>query len=75
MFPTVVYGLFPWLPGQGQQRSSAPAVNPAPSKTQQQNGNLSVAGKNSGFPLCSAKPQLKFKKDPFYKGLAQETLR
>ncbi|XP_059685234.1 replication protein A 70 kDa DNA-binding subunit isoform X2 [Gavia stellata] len=29
---------------QGQQRPSAPAANPAPSKPQQQNGNLSVAG-------------------------------
>ncbi|XP_050765082.1 replication protein A 70 kDa DNA-binding subunit isoform X3 [Gymnogyps californianus] len=29
---------------QGQQRSSAPAANPAPSKAQQQNGSLSVAG-------------------------------
>nr|XP_013801961.1 PREDICTED: replication protein A 70 kDa DNA-binding subunit isoform X2 [Apteryx mantelli mantelli] len=34
----------PYNEGQGQQRSSAPAANPAPSKPQQQNGNLSVAG-------------------------------
>ncbi|NXL47901.1 RFA1 protein, partial [Podilymbus podiceps] len=34
----------PYNEGQGQQRSSAPAANTAPSKPQQQNGNLSVAG-------------------------------
>ncbi|NWI62238.1 RFA1 protein, partial [Todus mexicanus] len=36
----------PYNEGQGQQRSSAPAANPAPSKPQQQNGNLSGAGKS-----------------------------
>ncbi|NWW93199.1 RFA1 protein, partial [Rhynochetos jubatus] len=34
----------PYNEGQGQQCSSAPAANPAPSKPQQPNGNLSVAG-------------------------------
>ncbi|XP_074779101.1 replication protein A 70 kDa DNA-binding subunit isoform X2 [Athene noctua] len=34
----------PYNEGQGQQHSSAPAANPAPSKPQQRNGNLSVAG-------------------------------
>ncbi|NXC31859.1 RFA1 protein, partial [Campylorhamphus procurvoides] len=34
----------PYNEGQGQQRSAAPAANPAPSKPQQQNVNLSVAG-------------------------------
>ncbi|NXY76643.1 RFA1 protein, partial [Glareola pratincola] len=33
----------PYNEGEWQQRSSAPAANPAPSKPQQQNGNLSVA--------------------------------
>uniref|UniRef100_A0A8C3JMB7 Replication protein A subunit n=1 Tax=Calidris pygmaea TaxID=425635 RepID=A0A8C3JMB7_9CHAR len=34
----------PYNEGQGQQRSSAPAANPAASKPQPQNGNLSGAG-------------------------------
>ncbi|NXG50552.1 RFA1 protein, partial [Psilopogon haemacephalus] len=34
----------PYNEGEWQQRSSAPAANPAPSKPQQQNGSLSVAG-------------------------------
>ncbi|KAJ7416379.1 hypothetical protein WISP_71119 [Willisornis vidua] len=34
----------PYNEGQGQQRSAAPAASPAPSKPQQQNGNLSGAG-------------------------------
>ncbi|NWH55315.1 RFA1 protein, partial [Fregata magnificens] len=34
----------PYNEGQGQQRSSAAAANPAPSKPQQQNGNLPLAG-------------------------------
>ncbi|XP_017688122.1 PREDICTED: replication protein A 70 kDa DNA-binding subunit [Lepidothrix coronata] len=34
----------PYNEGQGQQRPAAPAANPAPSKPQQQNGNLSAAG-------------------------------
>ncbi|XP_061219405.1 replication protein A 70 kDa DNA-binding subunit [Neopsephotus bourkii] len=34
----------PYNEGQGQQRSSAPVASSAPSKPQQPNGNLSVAG-------------------------------
>ncbi|XP_010571928.1 PREDICTED: replication protein A 70 kDa DNA-binding subunit isoform X2 [Haliaeetus leucocephalus] len=50
----------PYNEGQGQQRSSAPAANPAPSKPQQQNGNLSVAG--PAAPKYHAPPSNQFGK-------------
>ncbi|KAF1662578.1 Replication protein A 70 kDa DNA-binding subunit, partial [Aptenodytes patagonicus] len=37
----------PYNEGEWQQRPSAPAANPAPSKPQQQNSNLAVAGKSN----------------------------
>ncbi|XP_009319693.1 PREDICTED: replication protein A 70 kDa DNA-binding subunit [Pygoscelis adeliae] len=40
----------PYNEGQGQQRPSAPAANPAPSKPQQQNSNLAVAAQ---WTICA----------------------